>query len=178
MINYLFLGVWLDFRIVWVSFSVKDSRLGIYYISVSSNSNLWHNFLWIAFHTQSCLVLYSFCTSLLLSLNMRLTVTTLSLHNLYLLFSFLLFIFVGIHLVPKVLFCAHYYYYYYYYWPNGKIIHQWPGRPGSILCRVIPTTQKMVLDASLLKTHHYKVRIKGKVDQSREISRTLPYTSV
>ena len=34
--------------------------------------------------------------------------------------------------------------------------------------RVIPKTQKMVLDASLLNTQHYKVRIKGKVEQSRE----------
>ena len=33
---------------------------------------------------------------------------------------------------------------------------------------VIPKTQKMVLDASLLNTQHYKVRIKGKVEQSRE----------
>ena len=29
-------------------------------------------------------------------------------------------------------------------------------------------TQKMVLDASLLSTQHYKVRIKGKVEQSRK----------
>ena len=34
--------------------------------------------------------------------------------------------------------------------------------------RVIPKTQKMVLDAALLNTQHYKVRIKGKADQSRE----------
>ncbi len=34
--------------------------------------------------------------------------------------------------------------------------------------RVIPKTQKMVLDASLLNTQHYKVRIKGKVEPSRE----------
>ena len=33
---------------------------------------------------------------------------------------------------------------------------------------VIPKTQKMVLDASLLNTQHYKVQIKGKVKQSRE----------
>ena len=39
---------------------------------------------------------------------------------------------------------------------------------GSIPGRVIPKTQKMVLDASLLNTQHYKVRIKGKVEQSRE----------
>ena len=34
--------------------------------------------------------------------------------------------------------------------------------------RVIPKTQKMVLDASLLNTQHYKVRFKGKVEQSSE----------
>ena len=32
----------------------------------------------------------------------------------------------------------------------------------------IPKTQKMVLDSSLLNTQHYKVRIKGKVEQYRE----------
>ena len=47
---------------------------------------------------------------------------------------------------------------------------------GSIPGRVIPKTQKMVLDASLLNTQHYKVRIKGKVEQSRERSSALPYT--
>ena len=35
----------------------------------------------------------------------------------------------------------------------------------------------MVLDASLLNTQHYKVRIKGKVEQSRERSSTLLYLS-
>ena len=49
---------------------------------------------------------------------------------------------------------------------------------GSIPGRVIPKTQKMVLDAALLKTQHYKVRIKGKVEQSREWSSALPYTLV
>ena len=43
-----------------------------------------------------------------------------------------------------------------------------PGDHGSIPGRVIPKTQKMVLDASLLNTQHYKVRIKGKVEPSRE----------
>ena len=38
---------------------------------------------------------------------------------------------------------------------------------GSILGRVIPKTQQMVLDAALLNTQHYKVQIKGKVEQSR-----------
>ena len=43
-----------------------------------------------------------------------------------------------------------------------------PGDLGSIPGRVIPKTQKMVLDTSLLNTQHYKVRIKGKVEQSWE----------
>ena len=36
----------------------------------------------------------------------------------------------------------------------------------------------MVLDATLLNTQHYKVRIKGKVEQSREWSSALSYTLV
>ena len=49
---------------------------------------------------------------------------------------------------------------------------------GSIPGRVIPKTQKMVLDAFSLNTQHYQVRIKGKVEQSRERSSALPYTLV
>ena len=45
-----------------------------------------------------------------------------------------------------------------------------PGDWGSIPGRVIPKTQKMVLDAALLNTQHYKVRIKSKVEWSREWS--------
>ena len=43
-----------------------------------------------------------------------------------------------------------------------------PGDRGSIPGQVIPKTQKMVLDATLLNAQHYKVRIKSKVEQSRE----------
>ena len=43
---------------------------------------------------------------------------------------------------------------------------------------VIQKTQKMVLDATVLNPQHYKVWIKGKVEQSREWSSALPYTSV
>ena len=64
------------------------------------------------------------------------------------------------------------------------------GDLGSIPGRVTPKTQKekkkrkikkkkkkkKVLDTSLLNTQCYKVAIKGKVDQSRERSSTLPYT--
>ena len=49
-----------------------------------------------------------------------------------------------------------------------RVFANGPGDLGSIPGRVIPKTQKMVLDVSLLNTQHYKVRIKGKVEQSRE----------
>ena len=52
------------------------------------------------------------------------------------------------------------------------------GEQGSIPGRVIPKTLKMVLDTSLLNTQQYKVRINGKMEQSRERSSALPYTSV
>ena len=38
--------------------------------------------------------------------------------------------------------------------------------------------KNMELDAALLSTQHNKVRIKGKVEQSREWSSALPYTSL
>ena len=60
----------------------------------------------------------------------------------------------------------------------GKVFANDPGDQGSIPGRVIPKTLKMVLDTSLLNTQQYKVRIKGKVEQPRERSSTLPYTSV
>ena len=41
-----------------------------------------------------------------------------------------------------------------------------PEDRGSITIRVIPIIKKIVLDAALLSTQHYKVRIKGKVEQS------------
>ena len=53
-----------------------------------------------------------------------------------------------------------------------------PGDQDSISGRVIPKTQKMVLDAALLNIQHYKVKVKGKVEQSREWWSAFPYTSV
>ena len=55
-----------------------------------------------------------------------------------------------------------------YIGPAVRVFANGPGDLGSIPGRVIPKTQKMVLDASLLNTQHYKVRIKGKVEQSWE----------
>ena len=61
---------------------------------------------------------------------------------------------------------------------TSRVFANGPGDRGSIPGRVIPKTQKMVRDAALLSPQYYKVGIKGKVEQSREWSSTLPYTSV
>ena len=42
----------------------------------------------------------------------------------------------------------------------SRVLANDPKDQGSILGRVIPKTPKMVLDATLLNTQHYKVRIK------------------
>ena len=47
---------------------------------------------------------------------------------------------------------------------------------GLIQGRVLEKTQKTLLDTSLINPQHYKVRIKGKVEQSKERYSTLPYT--
>ena len=60
----------------------------------------------------------------------------------------------------------------------SRVFANGSGDRGSIRGRIIPKTQKMVLDAALINTQHYKVRINGKVLQSREWSSTLPYPSV
>ena len=68
-----------------------------------------------------------------------------------------------------------------HYRPIGLMVRVFTNGPGdrsSIPGRVIPKTQKMILDVALLNTQHYKGRIKDKVKQSREWSSALPYTSV
>ena len=62
--------------------------------------------------------------------------------------------------------------------PAGRVFANDPGDLGSIPGHVIPKTLKMVIDTSLLNTQQYKVRIEGRVKQSREKSSALPYTSV
>ena len=64
------------------------------------------------------------------------------------------------------------------HWPSGRVFPNGLGDWGSIPGRVIPKTQKMVLDISLLNTQHYEAHFKGKVKQSRERSSALPYASV
>ena len=62
--------------------------------------------------------------------------------------------------------------------PGVRVFANGLGDLGSIPGRVIPKTLKMELDTTLLNTQHYKVRFKGKVEQSREWSSALPYTLV
>ena len=62
--------------------------------------------------------------------------------------------------------------------PVDRVFDNDPGDLGSIPGRIIPKTLKMVLDSSLLNTQQYKVRIEGKVEQSRKRSSALPDTSV
>ena len=59
-----------------------------------------------------------------------------------------------------------------------RVFANGPGELVSIPDQVIPKTQKMVLNAILLNTQHYKVRIKDRVEQSKERSSALPYTLV
>ena len=60
----------------------------------------------------------------------------------------------------------------------GRVFANGPGDLGSIPGRVIPKTLKNVLDTSSLNSQQYKVRNKGKVEQSREKSSALPNISV
>ena len=60
----------------------------------------------------------------------------------------------------------------------GRVFPNGPGDLGSIPRRVIPKSLKMVLGTSMLKTQQYKVCIEGKVEQSRERSNALLYTSM
>ena len=60
----------------------------------------------------------------------------------------------------------------------SRVFANGTGDQGSFPGRVILQTQKMVLGADMLSIQHYKVRIKGKVEQSKEWGSALPYTSV
>ena len=60
----------------------------------------------------------------------------------------------------------------------NRVFANGPRDRGSIPGRVIPKTQKVVLDAALLNIQYHKVMIKGKVEKSREWIIALSYTSV
>ena len=67
------------------------------------------------------------------------------------------------------------------YWAIGIMVRVFANGVGdqvSIPGRVIAKTQKMVFDAALFNIQHYVVRIKGKVEESREWRSTLRYMLV
>ena len=61
----------------------------------------------------------------------------------------------------------------------SRVFTNGPEDRGSIPGQVIPKTQKMVLYFTLLNTQYYKVKIKGKVEQSRNgvVSSPIPQCS-
>ena len=63
-------------------------------------------------------------------------------------------------------------------WGMGSVLANGLGYKCIIPGRVIPKTQKIVLDTSLFNNQNYKVRIKGKVREFKERNRVLPYNSV
>ena len=61
---------------------------------------------------------------------------------------------------------------------KSRLFNNGLGDRGSVSGRLIPKTQKMTLDAVLVNTQYYKVRIKCEVGQSREKSSAFLYTSM
>ena len=98
--------IWKSQRSLCITFSRADAGLCIYHLFVWLNFNFLHNSQWITLPTKSCLVLYSFCANLLHLLIMWLIVSSLSPHNLHLLFCCVWSILTLIWLVLMVLFCA------------------------------------------------------------------------
>ena len=93
-------------RSLCVSFSRTYYGLCIYYQFVWSYLNFNHISKWITLFPQSCLVLYFFCSNVPHSLVMRLIVSSLSPHNLHLLFCCILLILSFNWLFLMALFCA------------------------------------------------------------------------
>ena len=60
----------------------------------------------------------------------------------------------------------------------SRVFANGPGDRGLTPDPVLPKTQKMVLDPAMLNTQHYKVRIKGKVENSTRWSSAFLYTLV
>ena len=67
---------------------------------------------------------------------------------------------------------------YHFLSPLSRVFANGSGNWSSIPVKSYKKLKKMVLDAAMLSTQHNKVRIKSKVEQSREWSSALSYTSV
>ena len=93
-------------QFVCVSFSRRDAVLCMYHLLLWWNFDLLHISQWNTLPTQSCLVLYSFCAKLPLSLILWLIVSSLSPHSSHLLCCYVLSILALIWLVLMAFFCA------------------------------------------------------------------------
>ena len=91
-------------RSLCVAFSRRDTGLCIYHVFVWSNLNFLHISQCITLPTQSCRVLYSFCTNTLHSLIIGFMISSLSPHSLHLLFCCVLSIRALVWLVLTALF--------------------------------------------------------------------------
>ena len=96
------LDIWQEFCLTFVSQSSREyyawtfletNLIFIYHLSAVSNFWLWHSSECITFPTHSCLLLYSFWVSFLLSLFTPLSVLYMTLHNSHSLFSCVLSVF-------------------------------------------------------------------------------------
>ena len=91
--------------ILCISFSWTDSGLCIYHLFLWSNFNFLHNSQLITLLTKSGLVLYSICANLRHSLIMWLILSSLSPHNLHLLFCCVLSILIFTWSLWRFFFC-------------------------------------------------------------------------
>ena len=63
------------------------------------------------------------------------------------------------------------------YRPIGLVGRAFANGPGDwclIPCRVVPKTQKVLLDTFLFNAQHYKVSIKGKKEKSKDNGLSYP----
>ena len=166
--------LWSRFFGSFVSLSLlsfySSHFLGLIFVLIQFS--LWPdlNFLYNLQRIPSALI-YAFscffCALSLCSIIMRLTISSLYPPTMLLIINFYFDIF-----------RSYPYFIYRLIGPVGRVFAIDPGDLGSIPGRVIPKTLKMVLGTSLFNTQQYKVRIKGKVEQPRERSSAIPYTSV
>ena len=123
-----------------------------------------------------CILLYPLIYSI--SFNLFIYIILLN----YIIFCILRNLFIAYYLITLYIVIYLILYILYNYWSfiglAGRVFVNGLEDLGSIPGRVIPKTLKMVLDTSSLNTQQYKLRIKGKMVQSREKSSALPYTSV
>ena len=129
---------WWFFTVVWVTANLLKSlglflvfwpMLTILIMSCAYTTYLYgHNSLRISFHTQSCLVLYSFCANLLHSLIIWLITSFLSPHTLHLLLCIVYPYGIIIIIIIIIIILRHYIYIYIYIKKERGSVREWETR--------------------------------------------------